>query len=262
MKNGYTPIKVTLISKKSSKERNRRSIDASIVRNMSAKNIGVKKIKKSNSIFQNRKIPSRDVIIFTENFLLLKKANFNNIHALSTIVDNTENIQLREIVEEILINVQAGENMYMTMEYYTDVFPPIYVNIIKVGELSGSLTSSLEQAMKYLEETTSLKKKINDILIPNTIQFVGLVLMLVLGVLIAIPQIQNVFDSVGSRDQLPAITLAFANFINFIIVFNCVYIFSSINTITNPKSIIIFLAITLLFILLTILVLQKRKNLK
>lgn len=150
---------------------------------------------------------------------MLKKANFNNVHALSTLSENTENIQLREIVEEILINVQAGENMYTTMEYYPDIFPPIYINIIKVGELSGSLTSSLEQAMNYLEESTSLKKKINGILIPNLIQFIGLLVMLVLGTLIAIPQIQNLFNSVGSTETLPGITIAFSNFINVAIKF-------------------------------------------
>ena len=41
--------------------------------------------------------------------------------------------------------------MYTTMEYYQDVFPYIYINMIKVGELSGSLTKSLEQAVEYLE---------------------------------------------------------------------------------------------------------------
>ncbi len=52
--------------------------------------------------------------------------------------------------------------MYTTMEYYSNVFPYIYINMIKVGELSGSLTNSLEQAVKYLDDTESLNKKIKD----------------------------------------------------------------------------------------------------
>ena len=43
----------------------------------------------------------RDVVIFTQNFYLLKKANFNNIHALDTIIHSTENIAFREILEDI-----------------------------------------------------------------------------------------------------------------------------------------------------------------
>lgn len=54
-----------------------------------------------------QKITVRDVIIFTQNFYLLKKANFNNIHALSTIINSTENLSFRGILEDILAGVEA-----------------------------------------------------------------------------------------------------------------------------------------------------------
>ena len=83
--------------------------------------------------------------------------------------------------------------MYSTMEYYSNVFPYIYTNMIKVGELSGSLSNSLEQAVRYLEESTELTKKIKKILIPNILQFVGIIIMLVVGTLVAVPQMENLF---------------------------------------------------------------------
>ena len=104
--------------------------------------------------------------------------------------------------------------MYTTMEYYSNVFPYIYINMIKVGELSGSLTNSLEQAVKYLDDTESLNRKLKSILIPNIIQFVLLIVMLLVGTLFAIPAIQGVFDEVGTEEELPAITLWFADFVD------------------------------------------------
>lgn len=92
--------------------------------------------KAKNALFSNVKISDRDIVIFTQNFYLLKKANFNNIHAISTIIESTENPSFKAILEDILLGVESGENMYSTMEYYTGVFPPIYINMIKVGELS------------------------------------------------------------------------------------------------------------------------------
>lgn len=92
--------------------------------------------KAKKVLFSDIKISNRDIVIFTQNFYLLKKANFNNIHALSTIIESTENPSFRAILEDILLGVESGENMYVTMEYYTGVFPPIYINMIKVGELS------------------------------------------------------------------------------------------------------------------------------
>lgn len=132
-------------------------------------------------------------------------------------METIENPTLRAIVEDILLGVEAGENMYTTMEYYGSVFPPIYINMIKVGELSGSLTNALEQAVKYLENTAAMNKKLKEILIPNLVQFVALMLLAVIGTIISVPMIQGVFDSFGSTAKLPPLTLAFSNFLNWIV---------------------------------------------
>ena len=166
---------------------------------------------------RTEKITQRDLVVFTEDFYLLKKANFNNIHALNTIIESTENLSLRGILEDILAGVEAGEYMYTTMEYYSNVFPYIYVNMIKVGELSGSLTNSLHQAVKYLDDTETLNRKLRTIFIPNIIQFILLIVMLLVGTLFAIPAIQSVYEAVGTEDQLPAITLWFQSFVNMAI---------------------------------------------
>ncbi len=161
-----------------------------------------------------QKITTRDIIIFTQNFYLLKKANFNNIHALGTIINSTENLSLRGILEDILAGVEAGEYMYTTMEYYSNVFPYIYINMIRVGELSGSLTNSLEQAVKYLEDTSTRTRKIKSIVLPNVGQFVAILVLLIIGTLFVLPQIQNVFNQMGGGTQLPGITLWFMDFLD------------------------------------------------
>ena len=167
----------------------------------------------------NERITKNEVLVFTQNFYLLKKANFNNIHAINTIIKSTENIAFRDILKDILAGIESGDNIYSTMEYYSDIFPQLYVNMIKVGELSGSLVNSLEQAIKYLEESDKITKKVRSILIPNILQFVFLLGMLIIGTIVAIPAIQNVFDSVGSTTQLPGITIWFSNVLKYLIEF-------------------------------------------
>lgn len=73
---------------------------------------------------------------------------------------------------------------------------------------------SLQQAVKYLEDTNSFNKRIKKILLPNIITFVSILVMLVIGTIFVIPIIQNVFDQVGTEDELPAITLWFSNFLD------------------------------------------------
>lgn len=165
----------------------------------------------------SKKITSRDVRIFTQDFYLLKKANFNNIQALSTVIQNTENESLQRILEDILAGVEAGEFMYTTMEYYASVFPYIYINMIKVGELSGTLEESLEQAVEYLEDKDSLTRKIKKILLPNLFMFVGLTLLTILAVIFGVPMLENLFESMGATQKLPEITMWFSNVCNKLI---------------------------------------------
>ena len=225
--NDLMPITIEQVAysakKKKTKKKNIKDIEE-IMKNVNTTQINTKKqstLKEKINMYLSKteKVTSRDLVIFTQNFYLLKKANFNNIHALNTIIGSTENVTFKGVLEDILAGVEAGENMYTTMEYYSDIFPFIYINMIKVGELSGSLTNSLEQAVTYLDSSEALNKKIRGILIPNIAQFALLMVMLVIGTLVAIPAIQNVYAEMGSTDTLPAATLWFQKFLNGVIKF-------------------------------------------
>lgn len=226
--NGLMPIQVVQVGYNSKKnKRTKRNINnmedimktantTNILNNSNRKNLSV--IEKINlKLAATEKITNRDLVIFTQNFYLLKKANFNNIHALNTIIESTENLSLRGIIEDILAGVEGGDYMYTTMEYYSNIFPEIYINMIKVGELSGSLTNSLKQAVRYLDDSADISKKVKKIVIPNVIQLIGLIIMLVVGTLVAVPAIQGVYDQVGSKDQINPITLWFSDFIRGVI---------------------------------------------
>ena len=61
--------------------------------------------------------------------------------------------------------------------------------------------------------------KLKKILVPNLLQFIALLVLLFVGTIVAIPMIQNVFEQVGSTDQLPAMTLWFKGVLDKIIEF-------------------------------------------
>ena len=223
--NDLLPISVVQVSYSSRKNKpNRRNMldiddilkQAESANIMQGRNISKPTVRERINIALSRdeKITTRDVIIFTQNFYLLKKANFNNIHALNTIIDSTENLSLRGVLQDILAGVEAGEYIYTTMEYYSNIFPFIYTNMIKVGEMSGSLTKSLEQAVKYLEDSDTTGSKIRKIVIPNVLQLLAIIGILIFGVAYIIPLIQEAFEEAGTVQKLPDITLWFVDFCN------------------------------------------------
>ena len=222
--NGLMPITVTQVSfgksKTSGLKKNSTNIDE-IMQMANTANLAAKKetrkfttIEKINmTLSKTQKVTSRDIVVFTQNLYLLKKAGFNNVHALETIIQSTENPTLKGVLEDILAGVESGDYMYTTMEYYSDIFPYIYINLVKVGELSGSLEESLKQAVDYLDSSNDLTKKLRRILIPNIAQFVVLLIILFFGSMYVVPIIQDIFEQVGTTDQLPWYTLAFSDFL-------------------------------------------------
>ena len=222
--NGLMPITVTQVSfgksKTSGLKKNSTNIDE-IMQMANTANLAAKKetrkfttIEKINmTLSKTQKVTSRDIVVFTQNLYLLKNAGFNNVHALGTIIQSTENPTLKGVLEDILAGVESGDYMYTTMEYYSDIFPYIYINLVKVGELSGSLEESLKQAVDYLDSSNDLTKKLRRILIPNIAQFVVLLIILFFGSMYVVPIIQDIFEQVGTTDQLPWYTLAFSDFL-------------------------------------------------
>ena len=117
-RNGLTPISVTPIVRFSSKRlenstKKARNIKPTANYNTKLKNRKNKKTqggiweKLNSDIVGGKKPSARDIRVFTQNLYLLKKANFNNIHALSTVIQTTENPRLRVILEDILAGVES-----------------------------------------------------------------------------------------------------------------------------------------------------------
>ena len=101
--NKLIPITIEQVSyssrKNRSKKKNIKDIEE-IMQNVNTTQINTKKTistkeKINMYLSKTEKITNRDLVIFTQNFYLLKKANFNNIHALKTIIESTENVTFK-----------------------------------------------------------------------------------------------------------------------------------------------------------------------
>lgn len=153
------------------------------------------------------RIKSKDILIFVNNLYILKKAKFNNVQALQAVFEGTENPAFKDVVEDLLIGVESGERLYIVMEAYPKVFPPMFINFIRVGEESGTLDTALLHARDYIEETNVLKKKVRASVIPRVLQFVGIMVAMIAALLIGVPLLEEVYGMFGSSQEIPAATL-------------------------------------------------------
>lgn len=165
------------------------------------------------------KVSTKDVIAFVNNFYILKKARFNNIQALQSVYEGTENPMFKDVIEDVLIGVQAGQKLYVTMMEYPKVFPPMFVNFVRVGEEAGTLDTALLHARDYVESSLELKKRIKSTVIPRFLQFFGIFFAMIACVLIGVPILQMVYDMFESSKQIPAATMWMLGIANWLVEF-------------------------------------------
>lgn len=163
------------------------------------------------------KVSTKDIIAFVNNFYILKKARFNNVQALQAVYEGTENAMFKDVIEDVLIGVQSGKRLHITMAEYPKIFPPMFINFVRVGEEAGTLDTALLYARDYVESSTQLKKKIKSSIVPRLLQFVGIMVAMLAAVIFGVPILQQVYDMFDSAQEIPAATLAMLGFANWLI---------------------------------------------
>ncbi len=149
----------------------------------------------------------KDILVMTNSMYVLKKAKFNNIATLESLYNSTQNKKLKETIENILIGVEGGASIHEMMAQYPKIFPPLYINFIRVGENSGSLDMALLHARDFMESEINLKKQIKGILLPKVLMFLGIWIAMIAALLYGVPLIQNVYDMFGVQKALPPATM-------------------------------------------------------
>lgn len=169
-----------------------------------------KDIEKSASIeIFSHKVKKKDLAIFCRQFYTMVDAGISIIRCLDILSIQTENKTLRKSIENIYTDVQKGVTLSGAMNRHQKTFPPILINMIEAGEVSGNLDNILERMAVHFEKENKLENKIKSALIYPVVLIVvslAVVIFMLVGVL---PTFIEMFENSGA--QLPGITLFLLN---------------------------------------------------
>lgn len=105
-------------------------------------------------------------ISLVERALLVKhlstmlKSGINLTEALEVIVNQSNSKSFRKIISQILEKVKTGQGLANTFAQFPKIFDPLFINIIRVGEESGTLEGNLEYLANELEDRLELRRNI------------------------------------------------------------------------------------------------------
>ncbi|HSR67685.1 MAG TPA: type II secretion system F family protein [Acidobacteriota bacterium] len=159
-------------------------------------------------------VSRKELLIFTQELSTLVKAGLPLDRSLNLLAELTENEQLSEIIRQALREIKSGKSLSDALGDHPQVFPRIYVNMVKAGELGGVLDQILERLVEYLESAQELREYLRSALIyPAILTFVSLASVVIMLTFV-IPRFADVFESASMPVPMPMqIMLGFSGFI-------------------------------------------------
>ncbi len=138
-------------------------IVAERLRNMGLTVLDVNEIRRHSlrNIFKRKpKVGLGELAIFSRQLHTLLEAGIPLTRGLITLSSQVPNRGFSEILEEVAQHVDSGMSFSDALNSYPQVFPEIFVNMVRSGEASGSLDEILKQLSEQMDREKILRDQI------------------------------------------------------------------------------------------------------
>jgi type IV pilus assembly protein PilC len=146
----------------------------------------------------------KDVLNFTSQLAVMTKAGISIRAALEGIADQVDNPKFKTILQQIRREVEAGKPFSEALAKFPKIFSPLYVNMVRASELSGSFGSMLERIAEYLNQQIETRAMVRGAMIYPIIIAIMAVSTTVFLLTFVLPKFVAIFE--GKEAALPAPT--------------------------------------------------------
>ncbi len=163
------------------------------------------RIKKQSSLFKRGgKVTPADIALFSRQLATMLQAGIPLVQAFEIVGNGHDNPAMQKLIQSIKTDLEGGTALAEALGKHPLYFDDLYVNLVEVGEHSGSLDTLLDKVATYKEKTEAIKKKIKKALFyPAAVVVVAIIVTTILLIFV-IPQFESLFKGFGA--DLPAFT--------------------------------------------------------
>ncbi|MEK7447905.1 MAG: type II secretion system F family protein [Planctomycetota bacterium] len=155
------------------------------------------------SLFGAR-VKFRDLNTFTRQLATLIKSGVPILKALNIISEQTENKYLKNIIIDIARQVKEGRMLSEALNNYPQIFPSLYIAMIKSGESSGTLEQILLRITEHREKIAEIRSRIRSALAYPILMLIVALATIIILLAYVVPQLKKVF--IQMNQELPLIT--------------------------------------------------------
>ena len=162
--------------------------------------------------FFQRGVTTKDKILFTNQLAILLKAGVPLVQALELLSEQFTG-KLRSILITVKDDIKGGKSFADSIKQYPNVFPPLYIQLVRAGEAAGNLEIILIQLRNYMERQEVLRKRVRSAMTTPIIQLVAALLVVTFLVTKVVP---GIAESFGKGKELPFTTNIILSLSDFI----------------------------------------------
>jgi general secretion pathway protein F len=158
-----------------------------------------------DSLLRGRRgLSHREIGDVTQQLSTLLGAGLPLDRSLGILTELAENDRIKDVVEKVRNHVREGGTLSEGLEARHGVFSRFYINMVRAGEIGGSLDQTLARMAEYLERAKELKDGVVSALIYPALLVVLAIASLILLMVYVIPQFTPMFEDFGG--DLPLLT--------------------------------------------------------
>ncbi len=154
-------------------------------------------------LFSGRGISPVELALLTRQLATLLDAGLPLVGALTGLLEQTENQRTRRVLSQIRAGVNEGKAFHEVLGEHPSSFPPIYRNMARSGEASGTLPVVLGRLADFLEDSVAFRRRLQSALVyPVLMGFLGTgILWFLLSYVV--PRVTRIFEDLHQALPLP-----------------------------------------------------------
>ncbi|MGD0595524.1 MAG: type II secretion system F family protein [Acidimicrobiales bacterium] len=149
------------------------------------------------------RVKLKEVALMSRQLATMVAAGLTLVRSLGVLADQIESKPLREAMLQVRSDVEQGTLLSAALEKLPKIFPPLYIAMVKAGEVGGSLDLVLLKLSTTLEKQVELRSKVRSAMAYPAIVMCLVVVIVTALMIFVVPIFKKLFASLGATLPLP-----------------------------------------------------------
>lgn len=140
---------------------------------------------------------------FTRQLATMINAGLILSEAIDILQEQEENKKFKAALEDVSHDIKGGLTLNQALSHHKDIFPALYVNLVKAGETSGKLDEVLSKMADSLEKDREFQAKIKGAMIYPVVVLTMMVVVMLIMLIFVIPRLTDLYKESSLDLPLP-----------------------------------------------------------